>query len=118
MQRGFPRTRGHGAVADGERLSRVDESTILNQNPLARLLPPATDEVFNSSNHYLARLQAFALGQGFAVVTGKVHITGTPRWQFQCIYHSTRNQNNRRLEPKMARDGEGSIIIRKRNGHV
>jgi type II secretory pathway predicted ATPase ExeA len=56
----------------------------VNQNPLEWLLPPATDDEFNSSNHCLARLQAFALGQGFAVVTGKVYGKGstTPRWQF------------------------------------
>jgi hypothetical protein len=49
-------------------------------NPLEWLLPPNTDEVFDCSDACLARLQAFALGQGFAVVTGKVNRQGTPRW--------------------------------------
>ena len=42
-------------------------------NPLQWLLPPYTDDEFDSSEQCLARLQAFALGQGFAVVTGEVN---------------------------------------------
>ena len=60
----------------------------VRSNPLDWLLPPANNETFESSKHCLARLQAYTLGQGFAVVTGKVHQDGTPRWQFLCIHHS------------------------------
>ena len=59
----------------------------VRSNPLEWLLPPISNETFESSTHCLARLQAYALGQGFAVVTGKVYRDGTPRWQFLCIHH-------------------------------
>jgi hypothetical protein len=88
-------------------------------NPLEWLLPPNTEEVFDSSDACLARLQALAIGQGFAVVTGKVNRQGTPRWQFRCIHHSTKTRNNRQLEDEVERDVENKILTnRKRNGHV
>jgi len=91
----------------------------VNQNPLAWLLQPTTDEVFNSSNRCWARLQAFAFSLGFTVVTGKVYSSRTPRWQFRCIHHSIKSQNNRRLEPEMEKNTKGIIVItRKRNGTV
>ena len=88
-------------------------------NPLKWLLPPNTDEVFDSSDASLARLQAFALGQGFAVVTGKVNRQGTPRWQFRCIHRSTKTRNDRQLEQEVQRDLDNKIVSdRKRNGRV
>ena len=54
----------------------------VSKNPLDWLLPPTTGEVFESSDQCLARLQAYAFGQGFAVVTGKVNRAITPRWDF------------------------------------
>jgi len=46
------------------------------RNPLQWLLLPHTDDEFESSEQCLARLQAFALGQGFAVITGRVYREG------------------------------------------
>ena len=48
----------------------------VHANPLKWLLPPYTNEIFDSSHHFLARLQVFALGQAFAVVTGRVYWQG------------------------------------------
>src|SRR5436305_747874 len=73
-------------------------------NPLPWLLPPHTDDEFESSEQCLARLQAFALGQGFAVVTSRVYREGTPRWQFRCIHHSSSTRNDRKLEQEVERD--------------
>jgi hypothetical protein len=52
---------------------------VVKRTDLEWLHEPITGEVFESSNHCLARLQALALGQGFAVVTGKVNKQITPR---------------------------------------
>ena len=91
----------------------------VRRNPLDWLLPPCTDDIYKSSEHCLMRLQAFALGQGFAVVTGKVNRCGTPRWQFRCIHHSARTQNHRGLEPEVLRNSDHKVLTnRKRNGHV
>lgn len=88
-------------------------------NPLQWLLPPSTNEEFESSDQCLARLQAFALGQGFAVVTGRVYREGTPRWQFRCIHHSSKTRNNRKLEPEVERDSQNNVLTnRKRDGRV
>jgi len=88
-------------------------------NPLQWLLPPYTDDEFDSSEQCLACLQAFALGQGFAVVTDKVNRDRTPRWQFRCIHHSSRTQNHRKLEQEVEKDNKNAILTnRKRDGRV
>ena len=87
--------------------------------PLHWLLPPHTDDEFDSSEQCLARLQAFALEQGFAVVTGRVRRDRTPRWQFRCIHHSSKTQNHRKLEEEVERDSKKNILTnRKRDGRV
>lgn len=75
----------------------------ISQNPLIWLSSPTTGDEFRSSDHCLARLQAFALGQGFEVVTGRVWRDGTPRWQFRCIHHRQKTQNHRRHEERWRR---------------
>jgi hypothetical protein len=45
----------------------------VHAKPFEWLLPPYTNEIFGFFDHCLVRLQAFALGQGFAVVTGRVY---------------------------------------------
>jgi hypothetical protein len=88
-------------------------------NPLHWLLPPHTDDEFDSSEQCLARLQAFALGQGFAVVTGRVRRDRTARWQFRCIHHSSKTQNHRKLEKEVERDSKNNILTnRKRDSRV
>ena len=91
----------------------------VRSNPLEWLLPPTNNETFESSTHYLARLQGYTLGQGFAVVTGKVYRDGTPRWQFLCIHHSQKTRNDRKLEAEVEKDSEGTILTeRKRNRRI
>jgi hypothetical protein len=87
-------------------------------NPPEWLLPPNTEDVFDSSDACLARLQAFALGQGFAVVTGRVNRQGTPRWQFWCIHHSTKTVNKRRLEEEVERDVNNKVITNRRRNRL
>ena len=90
----------------------------MHSNPLEWLFPPTNDE-FESSEQCFARLQAFALGQGFAVVTGRVYREGTPRWQFCCIHHSSKTQNHHKLEQEVERDPENIILTnRKRDSRV
>jgi len=76
----------------------------VHRNPLQWLLPPHSDDEFELSEQCLARLQAFALGQGLAVVTGKVYRQDTPRWQFRCIHHSSKTRNHRKLEQEVERE--------------
>ena len=59
------------------------------------LLPPIEGEIFDTGKACLARLQAFAFSQGFAVVT-----TGSRkgRTRFSCIYHGGEIKNWRKLE--------------------
>ena len=82
----------------------------VHTNPLQWLLPPQTNDEFESSEQCLARLQAFALGQGFAVVTGRVYREGTPRWQFRCVHHSSKTRNVRKLELEVERDSENKVL--------
>jgi 5,10-methylene-tetrahydrofolate dehydrogenase/methenyl tetrahydrofolate cyclohydrolase len=58
-------------------------------------------EVFGSKAEYKARLQGFALSQGFAVVVGKSSQDGTPRAEFLCIRHGTVTRNHRDLEDEV-----------------
>jgi len=89
------------------------------RNPVEWLVAPRNDEVFDSFIHFYARLQAYALGQGFAVVKGKNWSTGTPRRLYHCIYHGTKRQNDDMLEAEVQRDTEDNIISRRqRNGVV
>jgi hypothetical protein len=73
----------------------------------AWLLAPNSGETFESKEMCKKRLQAFALGQGFAVVVGKSH---SDRIIFHCIHHSPNTRNDRGLEPRVVRDEEGKIV--------
>jgi Transcription factor AFT len=52
--------------------------------PAPWLLPPKSGEVFENKTECMKRLQAFALAQGFAVVTTK---SDNQRVIFRCIHH-------------------------------
>jgi hypothetical protein len=64
--------------------------------PAPWLLPPKSGEAFKDKAHYMKRLQAFALSQGFAVITTK---SDNQRAIFRCIHHreETRNYCQERL---------------------
>jgi len=82
-------------------------------NPVEWLLPPQNDEVFDSFDHRFARLQAYALGQGFAIIKGKSW-SAAPQRQYFCIHHGSKTRNDRRLEEVVERDSEGEITSRRR----
>jgi hypothetical protein len=59
------------------------------------LLPPVEGEPFDSEKACLARLQAFAFSEDFAVVTTA---SKAKRVRFACIHHSSRTRNWRKLK--------------------
>ncbi len=75
------------------------------------LLLPVEGEIFDTRKACLARLQAFAFSQGFAVVTTK---SGKERSNFACIYHGGDTKNWRKLEQHVEKDLESSKTVSKR----
>ena len=62
---------------------------------------PATGETFESKASCKARLQGFALGQGFSVVIGKSNKDSTLKVEFLYIHHGCASRNNRRLKEEV-----------------
>jgi hypothetical protein len=79
---------------------------------------PVTGEVFGSKAECKARLQGFALSQGFAVVVGKSSQDGTPRTEFLCIHHDTVTRNHRGLEDEVEKDSEGKITSKRQRDNT
>jgi len=79
---------------------------------------PVTGEVFESKAECKARLQGFALSQGFAVVIGKSSQDGTPRAEFLCIHHGTATLNRRELEDEVEMDSEGNITSKRQRDNT
>jgi hypothetical protein len=75
------------------------------------LLPPIEEEPFDSGKAYLARLQAFAFSQGFAVITTA---SRAGRFRFACIHHGDDTKNWRKLEEHVEKDLESGKIVSKR----
>src|SRR5436853_4890105 len=75
------------------------------------LLPPVEGELFDSGKACLARLQAFAFSQGFAVVTTA---SNADRVRFACIHHGDNTKNWRRLKQYVEKDPENSETVSKR----
>ena len=75
------------------------------------LLPPVEGETFDTAKGCLARLQAFAFSQGFAVVT-----TGSKKGRslFSCIHHGGDTKNWRKLEQHVEKDLESGKAVSKR----
>ena len=74
---------------------------------------PVTGEVFGSKAECKARLQGFALSQGFAVVVSKSSQDGTPRAEFLYIYHGTVTRNHHELEDEVEKDSEDNITSKR-----
>ena len=79
---------------------------------------PVTREVFGSKAECKARLQGFALSQGFAVVIGKSSQDGTPRAEFLCIHHGAMTRSHRELEDEVEKDSEDNITSKRQRGNT
>jgi hypothetical protein len=89
----------------------------VNSQPAAGLEEPVIGEVFNSGRDGEARLQLYALTQGFDVVTRGGGNTRNSAAEIRCIHHSEKTRNYRGLEDRVIRDEEGLIVSqRKREG--
>ena len=60
-----------------------------------------TGETFESKDLYKAKLQGFALKQGFTVVIGKFNKDGTSKIEFLCIHYGCVSWNDRRLKEEV-----------------
>ena len=67
-------------------------------------------ETFDTAKGCLARLQAFAFSQGFAVVTTK---SSKERSNFSCIHHGGDTKNWRKLKQHIEKDLESGKTISK-----
>jgi hypothetical protein len=79
---------------------------------------PVTGETFESKVSCKARLQGFALGQGFAVVIGKSNKSNTPRVEFLCIHHDCASRNDRGLKEEVQKDSSGTIISKRQRDNT
>jgi hypothetical protein len=86
--------------------------------PTSFLRFPVTGEVFGSKAECKARLQGFALSQGFAVVVGKSSQDGTPRAEFLCIHHGISTRNDRALEDEVEKDSESKITSKRQRDNT
>ena len=68
-------------------------------------------ERFDSGKTCLARLQGFALSQGFAVVTIALEVK---RFRFAYIHHGGKTKNWRKLKQYIEKDFKNGKIISKR----
>jgi hypothetical protein len=79
---------------------------------------PVTGEVFKSKAECKARLQGFALSQGFAVVVSKSSQDRTPRAEFLCIHYGIMTRNHRELEDKVEKDSEDNITSKRQRNNT
>ena len=91
-------------------LRRLVEDTV-NSFDDKWLLPPVEGEAFDTAKGCLARLQAFAFSQGFAVVTTR---SRKERSHFSCIHHGGETRNWRKLEQHMEKDLKNGKTVSKR----
>jgi hypothetical protein len=78
--------------------------------PAPWLLAPKSGEVFKDKAHYMKRLQAVALAQGFAVVTTK---SDNQRVIFRCIHHGEETRNYRELKSRVVKDAAGKTVSKR-----
>jgi len=90
---------------------------IVNANPSTWLLHPQSGELFDSLDHCNRRLRGYALAEGFDIIRKGAGPKSNPSWLFRCIHYSEKTRNNRKLEDRIERDKDGSIISkRQRDG--
>jgi hypothetical protein len=66
----------------------------------ARLVAPATDEIFEDKDDCYQRLQGWSLFEGYGVVQGRFWKDRALRWEFKYKLHCTKTLSTRGLEPK------------------
>ena len=93
-----------------ERIEKVVRSL-----PVESLDPLLNNEVVQSADACLRRLQGFALSEGFAVVKVSGSLTSKrPRIQYKCVHHGKETRNFRQLEDHIDHDAEGAVTSRRR----
>src|SRR2546421_11584582 len=93
-------------------LRKQVEDIAKNFNP-NWLLPPADGEIFKSFQECFARLQGYAFSQGFAMITLSSKKTKA-RAQFNCIHHTKKTKNWRKLKKHINKDPATKNIISNR----
>jgi len=89
----------------------VELTNVVMDLPTSYFLAPHSGEVFGSVEAALARLNGYALTQGFAVVkSGGSEHSKKPYISFKCIHHGAQTRNYRGLERHIRRDADGVIV--------
>jgi hypothetical protein len=63
---------------------------------------------------FKAHIRAFTFYIGFNVIREGGGSTTAPGLRLQCIHHSVKTQNNRKLEDRVTRDNKGGIVSRRK----
>jgi hypothetical protein len=76
---------------------------------------PQADEVFESAEACLLRLQGYALSQGFAVVKASGSLSSKrPRIQYKCVHYGRETRNFRQLEDHVQRNAKKVITTQRK----
>jgi hypothetical protein len=94
-------------------LREVLERFVNGQNAAWRLPPAPKGEVFDSFEQCLARLNVYAIAEGFAVVIRGHGDARNPAQRYQCIHHAEEPRNDDGLELRVERDSEGKIVSKR-----
>jgi hypothetical protein len=93
---------------------RAAVERMVNALPPSYLLAPCSGELFDSLGHCNRRLRGWALAEGFDIVRNGGGTKAAPSYRFRCIFHSSKTQNNRKLEDIVERDSEGKIVSKRK----
>ena len=91
---------------------------IVNANPSTWLLHPQSGELFDSLDHCNRRLRGYALAEGFDIVRKGGGLKSNPSWLFRCIHYGEKTRNDRKLEDRIERDKDGSIISKRQRDRI
>jgi hypothetical protein len=94
-------------------LREVLERFVNGQNAAWRLPPAPKGEVFDSFEQCRARLNVYAMVEGFAVVVrGQGNLVNAAQ-RFQCIHYHNESRNDGDLELRVERDPKSKIISKR-----
>lgn len=85
---------------------------VANRFPSAWLIAPETGELSNILDHCERRLRTFSFADGFDIVCKGSGTKANPSWRFFCLYHGAAIQNTRKLEDRVQKHEQGTIISR------
>jgi hypothetical protein len=74
---------------------------------------PSDGEIFQSKDHCLKRLNDWGFIEGCAYVNTRHRKDGTPNWTFSCFFHSSKTQNNWKLDDCVVKE-DGGLVVSKR----